>query len=112
VRGFIASVDPGNETRHRNKFLSVKKGSGVELDRCELEHRRTVEKQLEECQIKKNGEESTKKGHGLPTERRRVGTENPWKGVCIARATYVRGGVHGDTLYQHPVWDSGAVGQP
>ena len=75
MRGFIASVDPGNETRHRNKFLSVKKGgSGVELGRCELEHRRTVEKQLEECQIKKNGEESTKKGHGLPTERRRVCT--------------------------------------
>jgi len=38
VRGFSASVDAG---------------SGVELGRCELEHKGTVEKQLEEHQIKK-----------------------------------------------------------
>ena len=71
-----------------------------------------MKKQCETVPGQVEWQKATIQGHGLPMERRRVGTENPWKGVRIARAAFVRGGVHGDTTYQHPVWDSGAVGQP
>ena len=42
----------------------MKKGSGVELGRCELEHKGTVEKQVEERQFKKNGKKSARKDTG------------------------------------------------